>query len=204
MKHHIYYGDCLEYLATTVRDESVQLVVTSPPYNMNKEYEQRQSLEQYVANQAEVIRACAAKLMPSGSMCWQVGNYVRAGRIAPLDMELYPAFKALGLILRNRIVWRYGHGLHCQRRLSGRHEAILWFTKTDEYKFNLDPIRVPAKEPTKRYFRGKRKGELSCNPLGKNPSDVWDIPNVKHNHCEKTEHPAQYPVELAELSLIHI
>ena len=113
-------------------------------------------------------------------------------------MVLYPIFTKLGLSLRNRIIWHFGHGLHCSKRLSGRYEVILWFTKSDNYTFNLDPIRVPQKYPNKRYFSGKRKGELSCNPLGKNPSDVWEIPNVKHNHVEKTDHPAQFPIELIE------
>jgi adenine-specific DNA-methyltransferase len=74
----------------------------------------------------------------------------------------------------------------------------MWFTKGDRYTFDLDPIRVPAKYPNKRHFKGPRKGELSGNPLGKNPGDVWVIPNVKSNHVEKTIHPCQFPVELAE------
>ncbi|MDR2734209.1 MAG: site-specific DNA-methyltransferase, partial [Spirochaetota bacterium] len=84
------------------------------------------------------------------------------------------------------------------RRFSGRYETILWFTKTDTYTFNLDQVRVPQKYPAKRYFKGPRIGELSCNPLGKNPSDIWDIPNVKNNHVEKTIHPCQFPIELVE------
>ncbi len=113
-------------------------------------------------------------------------------------MVLYPIFTDMNLFLRNRIIWHFGHGLHCSKRLSGRYETILWFTKSDNYTFNLDPIRIPQKYPSKHYFSGKKKGELSCNPLGKNPSDVWEIPNVKHNHVEKTSHPAQFPVELVE------
>ncbi len=113
-------------------------------------------------------------------------------------MVLYPVFKNHGLMLRNRIVWQLGHGLHCSKRFSGRHETILWFTKTDDYVFNLDAVRVPSKYPGKRHFKGPKRGELSGNPLGKNPSDVWDIPNVKSNHVEKTIHPCQFPVELVE------
>lgn len=64
--------------------------------------------------------------------------------------------------------------------------------------FNLDPIRVPQKYPGKKQYKGPRAGEYSCNPLGKNPGDVWLIPNVKCNHVEKTEHPCQFPVELIE------
>jgi adenine-specific DNA-methyltransferase len=115
-----------------------------------------------------------------------------------LDVILYRIFARYGLKLRNRIIWHFGHGLHCSNRLSGRHEAILWFTKSDDYTFNLDPIRVPSKYPGKKYFKGPKRGELSGNPLGKNPGDVWIFPNVKNNHVEKTIHPCQFPLELVE------
>ena len=100
--------------------------------------------------------------------------------------------------LRNRIIWHFEHGLHCSKRLSGRYETILWFTKTDSYTFNLDPIRVPQKYPGKKHFKGPKKGQYSSNPKGKNPGDLWIIPNVKHNHPEKTIHPCQFPIELVE------
>ncbi|MDE0331237.1 MAG: site-specific DNA-methyltransferase [Nitrospinae bacterium] len=179
-------------------NESMQLIVTSPPYNLGKEYERKTSLKRYVEEQAACIAEAVRLLHPSGSICWQVGNHVDDGEIFPLDVILYDLFKRHGLFLRNRIVWTFGHGLHCTKRLSGRHETILWFTKSDDYIFNLDAVRVPAKYPEKRSFKGPRKGELSGNPLGKNPSDVWDIPNVKNNHVEKTEHPCQFPVGLIE------
>lgn len=191
-----YAGD-VEGLLDIMPDASVSLIVTSPPYNLGKAYEKRVGMDEYVEEQGRIIRKCVPKLTGSGSICWQTGNFVEGGQIVPLDILLYPVFAEQGLKLRNRIVWHFGHGLHCKRRLSGRYETILWFTR-DEYTFNLDPIRVPAKYPNKKYFRGSRKGELSCNPLGKNPTDVWEIPNVKYKHCEKTAHPAQFPVELVE------
>lgn len=197
IKSATYCGSCLEHLEN-IPDSSIQLIVTSPPYNLGKEYERRGNMDEYVENQRSVIEKCAQKLKPEGSICWQVGNYAENGRILPLDILLYPIFRDIGLIMRNRIIWHFGHGLQCSKRLSGRYETIMWFTKSDDYVFNLDPIRVPQKYPNKKYFRGKRKGQLSCNPKGKNPSDVWEIPNVKHNHIEKTEHPAQFPVELVE------
>jgi adenine-specific DNA-methyltransferase len=120
------------------------------------------------------------------------------GRSSPSTSLLYPIFAALGLHLRNRIIWHFEHGLHASKRFSGRYETILWFTKTDVYTFDLDAVRVPQKYPQKRYFKGPKKGELSGNPLGKNPGDIWDIPNVKANHVEKTIHPCQFPVELIE------
>ncbi|WP_083649522.1 DNA-methyltransferase [Salaquimonas pukyongi] len=179
-------------------DESVQLIITSPPYNIGKSYETRTPLDKYLNEQRELIVECHRALAPSGSICWQVGNHVDNGEVFPLDILLYPIFVELGMKLRNRIVWHFEHGLHCSKRLSGRHETILWFTKTDAYTFNLDPIRVPSKYPNKKHFKGPKVGQLSGNPLGKNPGDVWIFPNVKNNHVEKTIHPCQYPVELVE------
>lgn len=194
----VYRGDCRKLLAT-IPDCAAQLVVTSPPYNLGKEYERRRlGLDEYIGQQAEVIAECVRCLDQRGSICWQVGNHVDKGAVVPLDIVLYPVFTDLGLTLRNRIVWTFDHGMHCSRRFSGRHETILWFTKSDDYIFNLDPVRVPQKYPGKKYFKGPKKGQYSCNPLGKNPGDIWIIPNVKNNHVEKTEHPCQFPVELAE------
>lgn len=193
----VHAGDCRELLSM-IPDGTIQLVVTSPPYNLGKEYEKRLHLKEYVRQQQEIIAECVRVLSPSGSICWQVGNYVDDGAIIPLDTMLYPIFDVLGLRLRNRIVWHFEHGLHCARRLSGRYETIMWFTKTDAYVFNIDPIRIPQKYPGKKYFKGPKAGQYSCNPLGKNPGDVWVIPNVKSNHVEKTDHPCQFPVELIE------
>lgn len=183
----------------TLPDESMKLVVTSPPYNIGKSYERRTSMDDYLASQSATIAEAVRLTADGGSIAWQVGNHVATdGELVPLDLVLYPIFKNHGLHLRNRIVWHFEHGLHARKRLSGRYETILWFTKSDDYTFNLDPIRVPSKYPLKKHFKGPRKGELSGNPLGKNPSDVWVIPNVKANHPEKTVHPAQFPVELVE------
>ena len=198
-----HQGDCLDFMKS-MPDESVHLTVTSPPYNLGKKYEKRGDFEKYVAWQGVVIDECVRLLSPRGSICWQVGNYVSDGAIVPLDIALYPAFAKHGLKLRNRIIWHFEHGLHCSKRMSGRHETILWFTKTDDYTFNLDPIRVPQKYPGKRHFKGPKAGQLSGNPLGKNPGDVWIIPNVKNNHVEKTSHPCQFPVELVERLMLSL
>jgi adenine-specific DNA-methyltransferase len=180
-------------------DKSMKLIVTSPPYNIGKKYEKRTSLERYLAEQAKTIAECVRLLHDEGNICWQIGNHIKPnGEIVPLDLVLYPLFTQHSLRLRNRIIWHFEHGLHCTKRFSGRHETIMWFTKGDKYTFNLDPIRVPSKYPNKKYFKGPKAGQFSCNPLGKNPGDTWVIPNVKWNHVEKTEHPCQFPVELIE------
>jgi adenine-specific DNA-methyltransferase len=190
-------GSCYDFVKT-VPDKSVTLVITSPPYNIGKKYEKKSSLNEYYLRQEQIIGECVRILADNGSICWQIGNFVENSEIVPLDIFLYPIFQKHNLKLRNRIIWRFGHGLHASKRFSGRYETILWFTKTDNYIFNLDAVRIPQKYPQKKYFKGHRIGELSCNPLGKNPSDIWDIPNVKNNHVEKTIHPCQFPIELVE------
>lgn len=197
----LHEGDCLD-LFPLIPDRFVKLVITSPPYNLGKPYETRLDMTEYLEQQRKIIEQSVRVLDDHGSICWQVGNYVDDGEIIPLDIVLYPIFASYGLHLRNRIVWHFGHGLHASKRFSGRYEVILWFTKSDEYTFNLDDVRVPQKYPEKKYFKGPKKGELSGNPLGKNPSDIWEIPNVKANHVEKTIHPCQFPVELIERLVI--
>lgn len=199
----LFHGDRLALLKQIHQaGDTAMLIVTSPPYNIGKEYEEALSLDDYLAQQRETIAACVAILDERGSICWQIGHYIDGNGPAkeafPLDILLYPIFKSFGLILKNRIVWTFGHGLHEKTRFSGRHETILWFVRSPNYVFNLDPVRVPQKYPGKRAFRGSKKGELSGNPAGKNPSDIWDMPNVKSNHREKTSHPCQYPLGLVE------
>jgi DNA modification methylase len=202
-------GDTFDMLQQLPND-IFKLIVSSPPYNIGKVYEKEISLEEYITWQEKIITELYRTCHTSGSIVWQVGNYVSQGEVFPLDIYFYPLFKRLGLKLRNRIIWHFGHGLHASKRFSGRYEVLLWFTKSDEYTFNLDAVRVPSKYPGKRNYKGNNIGKPSGNPLGKNPSDFWeliaeewdsgiiDIPNVKSNHPEKTEHPCSFPVELIE------
>jgi len=194
----LYKGDCLDLL-NDIPKGSAQLVVTSPPYNIGKAYERKRTLHRYLLDQRRVIARCVELLRDGGSICWETGNHIVGPQeILPLDVALFPIFAEHGLRLRNRIVWHFEHGLHCSKRFSGRYETILWLTKGNEYAFNLDPVRVPQKYPGKKQYKGPNVGKYSCHPLGKNPGDVWIIPNVKHNHIEKTAHPCQFPVELVE------
>jgi adenine-specific DNA-methyltransferase len=209
----------LKRMLADEEDKKFDLIITSPPYNVGKEYETKKTIEQYLEEQKDIIVSFVKLLKPSGSICWQIGNYInnKTKEVFPLDIFYYQIFKDLGLTLRNRIIWRFGHGLHASNRFSGRYEVILWFTKAEnpgEFKFNLDNVRVKQKYPGKKQHKGPNKGNYSSNPKGKNPSDVWDIvledwekeiweiPNVKSNHKEKTEHPCQYPVELVERCIL--
>lgn len=195
----LFHGDCLDFLRS-LPDRCAKLILTSPPYQVGKAYENRMTFQDYVAQQQKVIVECVRVLKVGGSICWQVGHHVNGhGQVVPLDLALHPLFAAhSSLRLRNRIVWHFEHGLNCQHRFSGRHETILWYTKGDRYRFDLDAVRVPQKYPGKRAYKGPRRGEFSGHPLGKNPGDVWVLPNVKGNHVEKTTHPCQFPIELPE------
>ncbi|WP_455042908.1 DNA-methyltransferase [Leptotrichia buccalis] len=207
----IHHGDSLELLKN-LPDDSVDMIITSPPYCMGKEYENLSDDEESFIKKHKIILPEATRILKKGgSLCWQIGYHVKNSEIIPLDILVYNIITTINIKLkeekkpemklRNRIVWTFGHGLHSQKRLSGRHETILWFTKGDEYTFNLDAIRVPQKYPGKTHHKGKKKGKISGNPNGKNPSDVWNelvedvwnIPNVKSNHLEKTAHPCQFP-----------
>lgn len=209
----VCHDDALEQLKK-LPSNTFKLIVSSPPYNIGKSYEKQVDLDVYLEWQKNIISEMSRITREDGSIVWQVGNYVNKGEVFPLDIYFYPIFKKQDMKLRNRIVWHFEHGLHAKKRFSGRYEVLLWFTKGDEYTFNLDSVRIPSKYPGKLHYKGEKAGQPSGNPLGKNPSDYWriisdewsmgciEIPNVKANHPEKTEHPCQFPIELIERCIL--
>lgn len=193
-----FNGDANDLVAS-LPDASIDLIFSSPPYCMGKEYESSSSVDDFISSHQALVPGLVRSLKPGGSLCWQVGYHMRGGVMTPLDFLAHQIFAASeGLVLRNRIVWAFAHGLHAKKRFSGRHEIILWYTKGASEHFDLDAIRVPQKYPGKKAYRGPNKGNYSGNPLGKNPGDVWSVPNVKGHHPEKTEHPCQFPVALPQ------
>ena len=214
-QHRLIQGDAFAEL-DDLADESFSLVITSPPYNIGKEYErdQRLSLDEYLRWLEPIVKKICKKVKVDGHICWQVGNYVADGQVYPLDYYFYEMLKEQGFKLRNRIIWHFNFGLHALRRFSGRYETLLWFSKSDDYYFNLEPVLIPQLYPGKRHSskKGDKAGKPSGNPKGKNPSDfwtfdaneaffetpIWDLPNVKANHPEKTIHPCSFPSELVE------
>jgi len=203
-KYTLYRGSCSTLLAQ-LPTRSVNLILTSPPYCIGKSYERNRKVADFLPQLRKVTSELVRVLRVGGSMCWQVGYHVSNGVLTPLDFLVYDLMRDYpAMHLRNRIMWTFGHGLHAEDRFSGRHETILWFTKGKRYRFNLDAVREIQKYPGKKHYKGRKKGILSGNPRGKNPSDVWpasdvwEIPNVKANHIEKTKHPCQFPVALAQ------
>jgi adenine-specific DNA-methyltransferase len=166
---------------------------------MGKEYETSSNYDDFEEFHRTFLPEIIRITKDGGNICWQVGYHVKNSGVMPLDYLVHQILQPhKEITLRNRLIWTFGHGLHCKKRFSGRHETVLWYSKGNEYTFNLDPVRIAQKYPGKTYYKGAKRGKPSGNPNGKNPADVWEIPNVKANHIEKTTHPCQFPFALAQ------
>jgi adenine-specific DNA-methyltransferase len=174
----------------------INSTITSPPYNIGKEYEKVIPVNEFIEWLAEISDYIYKITKPNGSYLLNIG-YLEVpgkGRAVPIT---YLIWDKIMFYLNQEIIWNYGAGVAAKHYLSPRNEKILWFVKDKEnYTFNLDTIR----DPDVKYPYQKKKGKLRCNTLGKNPSDVWQIAKVtsgaKRSSEERTDHPAQFPVDL--------
>ena len=128
---HLSCDDAAAFLSKQP-EQSIDLMITSPPYCIGKEYDRSTLTTHFEREIGDVLEALFPRLKEGASMCWQVGYHIDSGVITPLD---YLVMKAVSdfpeLKLRNRIIWTFGHGMHAQRRFSGRHETVLWFSKNE-------------------------------------------------------------------------
>ena len=191
----VHQGDWRQ-LFSQIPTESVDLTVTSPPYCIGKSYETTKTLDAFRDEHLAIIPKIVNITKPGGNICWQVGYHVTNAAVTPLDFIVHEIFSSFPqMVLRNRIIWAFQWAALW---LSGRHEIVLWYSKGTPYHFDLDPIRLPQLYPGKKHHKGAKRGQLSGNPLGKNPGDVWAIPQVKASSVEKTEHPCQFPIGLVQ------
>lgn len=191
----LYKGDCLEGLRR-IPEGIVDATVTSPPYNIGKEYEEVQPVERFTEWLLAVLDEVAVRTKEHGALLLNVGylEVEGVGRAVPIP---YLIWNRTRFFLNQEIVWNYGAGVASKRYLSPRNEKILWFVKDKEvFTFNLDDIR----DPDVKYPNQKKNGKLRCNTLGKNPSDVWQIAKVTsgsdRSSAERMNHPAQFPEDL--------
>ena len=172
------------------------LVITSPPYNIGKEYESIMSVADYVTwTECWTTETCRL-IAWNGALLLNLGyiSIESKGRAVPLP---YLLWDKIPLYLNQEIVWNYSAGVACKNYLSPRNEKILWYVKDkDHYVFNLDAIR----DMNVKYPNSKRHGKPRVNTLGKNPSDVWEIAKVTtgtgRSSAERTAHPCQFPADL--------
>ena len=185
-------------LLAALPDESVDLTVTSPPYNIGKEYERQLKLEDYLEWCGKWIAEIHSVTRSTGSFWLNIGYVPVKGRGKSVPLP-YLLWNASPFYLLQEIVWHYGAGVTARKSLAPRNEKFLWYVKnSSEYTFNLDDIR----DPNVKYPNQKKNGKLRCNPLGKNPTDVWAIPKVtsgrNRSSKERTPHPAQFPEAVIE------
>ncbi|WP_435055962.1 DNA-methyltransferase [Micromonospora aurantiaca (nom. illeg.)] len=193
----LYHGDCLELMGR-LNEPAFDLTVTSPPYNIGKEYEKVLPLADYVAWCSKWMTRIHELTLKSGSFWLNVG-YVSVedqGKAVPLP---YLLWNQSPFFMLQEVVWNYGAGVAARRSFSPRNEKLLWYVRDPAaYYFDLDPVR----DPDVKYPNQKKNGKLKCNPLGKNPSDVWQVAKVTSGanraSKERTPHPAQFPTALIE------
>lgn len=187
--NRIYQMDCLEGMRL-LPDDSVDLIVTSPPYNIGKSYEQKLPIESYLKWSESYLKEIYRVLKPSGNFMFQVGQYVDDNtNNIPLTYLLFPLLTNTGFKLRQEVIWYFRGGMPAKKKLTGQNEKIMWLYKGDSLPyFDLDSIRV------KKWQAFDKRN----NPNGKNPTDVWEFNRVAGNSREKTKHPCQFPSTMIE------
>jgi adenine-specific DNA-methyltransferase len=191
----LYQGDSIDLMGR-LSGSTFDLTVTSPPYNIGKEYERIQPLHDYVTWCSKWMSRVYDLTGPRGSFWLNIG-YVPVpdmGKAVPLA---YLLWNQSPFYMIQEIVWNYGAGVASRYSFSPRNEKLLWYVRNpSDYYFDLDSVR----DPDVKYPNQKKNGKLKCNQLGKNPSDVWQIMKVTSGtnraSKERTPHPAQFPSAL--------
>lgn len=193
---YIDFGDCQELLKS-IPDESVTLVVTSPPYNIGKpygKYQDKVPFDEWKELINNVTREVFRILKPEGSFFLNLSPipFGKDKEILPLPYIGYDIMKQNGFGIRNIITWTFNNMQNCTNRLSGRYENIVWGVKDfDKYIFNLDDVRIPYITQNDKRLEGGS---------GRNPTDVWYFNRV-NNMTKKSlnlTHPTIYPLDMIE------
>jgi adenine-specific DNA-methyltransferase len=193
----IYHGDCLEFMSM-LPSQSIDLTITSPPYNIGKEYEKVRQLDQYLDWCETWIKEIYRLTNSFGAFWLNLGYLEIPGKAKAIPIP-YLLWDRSPFYLIQEVVWNYGAGVAYRQMFSPRNEKFLWYAKdSNNYIFHLDKIR----DPNVKYPNQKKNGKLKCNPLGKNPTDVWQFPKVtsgkNRSSIERTAHPAQFPINVID------
>lgn len=188
-------SDCNEFLKQ-IPDNSIQLICIDPPYNLD--LADWDTYENYIEWASSWINEAYRILSPNGSLVIFGGiqfRDVKSGDL--LDIIQYVRHDTKFKLI-NTIIWHYKNGMSAQRFFANRHEEAIWLTKTNDYYFDLDSVRVPyPEEDLKLALRDKR-----LNPentlKGKNPTNVWEIGRLNGNSKERVGHPTQKPLQIIE------
>jgi len=191
------FGDCRE-LTKKLKSGSIRLAVTSPPYNLRKNYgsyADNVHIEEWKKLIDETMKEIHRVLTDNGSFFLNVSPIPdrKTKEIIPLDSIAWELGKKNGFKLRNKIVWHFNNMQNCVNRLSGRWEAVLWFVKDlNNYVFNLKDIKIPCITKNDKRFDAN---------VGRNPTDVWYFDRVNNMTKKKLgleDHPCVYPIPMIE------
>lgn len=193
----IYRGDSLELLSR-LDGPLFPLIVTSPPYNIGKEYETTHEVADYLDWCERWLHGLHRVTNPNGTFWLNLGYLAVPDKAKAIPIP-YLLWDRVPFFLLQEVVWAYGAGVSSRKSYSPRNEKFLWYVKDqDDYCFNLDAVR----DPNVKYPNQKKNGKLKCNPLGKNPGDVWYFPKVTsgrdRSSVERTAHPAQFPLAVID------
>lgn len=193
----LYEGDCVELLAS-LPEEIVEITVTSPPYNIGKEYERHLEIEDYLGWCERWIRGVYRATRPSGAFWLNLGYVSLPGRARAIPIP-YLLWDRVPFSLVQEVVWQYGAGVAARCAYSPRNEKFLWYVRNlEDFYFDLDAVRDPDIKYPNQFKNGKRKVNLA----GKNPGDVWSFPKVtsgrNRSSKERTPHPAQFPIAVID------
>lgn len=193
----IYNMDCLEAIKL-LPEKLVALTVTSPPYNIGKEYEKLLLLDEYLNWCEQWIGEVYRVTVDRGAFWLNLGYLSMRDRAKAIPIS-YLLWDKVPFYLIQEVVWNYGAGVAGSKFFSPRNEKFLWYVKNqDKYTFNLDEVR----DPNVKYPNQKKNGKIKVNLKGKNPTDVWQFPKVTSGKNraskERTAHPAQFPVAVVD------
>ena len=193
----LYDTDCVQFM-DRITSPVVDLTVTSPPYNIGKEYEEVQKHGDYLHWCEKWMNQIFDVTGDTGTFWLNLGYFElqNIGKAVPIP---YLLWDKTAFYLMQEIVWYYKAGVSAKKYFSPRNEKYLWYVKDpNRHTFNLDPVR----DPDVKYPNQRKNGRLKCNPLGKNPTNVWEIPKVTsgrdRSSKERANHPAQFPLAVLD------
>jgi len=192
--HAVRVGDCLDVLRG-LPDNSVQLIVCDPPYNIKIAH--WDTFTNYIEWASQWLKESERVLAPTGNLAIFGGLQYQgeAGSGDLFDILAYMRQRST-MLLVNVIIWHYRNGMSAHRFFANRHEEILWFGKTRKYYFNLDDVRIPFDEATKKLYSRDKRLKPESIEKGKNPTNVWQVSRLNANSLERVGHPTQKPVEV--------
>lgn len=194
--HAIISADCLDVLRK-IPDNSIQLIVCDPPYNiMLADWDQHND---YIGWAREWLIEAKRVLSDTGNFVLFGGlQYQGEAGSGDLLSLIHEVRRTELFNLVNLIIWNYPNGMGAQRFFSNRHEEIVWFTKTRKYYFDLDSVREPFDEETKMAYLKDKRLRADSIEKGRNPTNVWKIGRLNGNSLERVGHPTQKPIALIE------